>query len=179
MPTEGVCRRGPKRACHSRCRVSRLILSEEARSERPRVVVIGCACRRAPRHWALSVDVRPRPSAWPAERWPLRVAASCAPSPLLTSSATEYDPAEAHLVIDFQHQIRQLRFADPAIERGAQLDQFWVLFLGCQGYQVQSSSTRSSPDSTALATAPRPAWARSMSGSRCDSARFGNDRRRW
>ena len=45
--------------------------------------------------------------------------------------------AEAHLGIDLQQQIRQLRFADPVIERGAQLDQLRLLFLGRQGCQMQ------------------------------------------
>ena len=45
--------------------------------------------------------------------------------------------AEAHLGIDLQQQIRQLRFADPVIERGAQLDQLRLLFFGRQGCQVQ------------------------------------------
>ncbi len=51
--------------------------------------------------------------------------------------ATEHDPAEAHLGIDFQKQIRQLRLADPVIECGAQLDQLRLLLLGRQGCQVQ------------------------------------------
>ena len=51
--------------------------------------------------------------------------------------ATEHDPAEVHMGIDFQQQIRQLRFADPVIECGAQLDQFWLFFLGSQGRQMQ------------------------------------------
>src|SRR6266446_2405542 len=42
-----------------------------------------------------------------------------------------------HLGIDLQQQIRQLRFADPVIERGAQLDQLRLLFLGRQRRQVQ------------------------------------------
>jgi hypothetical protein len=54
-----------------------------------------------------------------------------------TGFATEHDPAEAHLGIDLQQQIRQLRFADPVIERGAQLDQLRRLFLGRQGCQMQ------------------------------------------
>jgi hypothetical protein len=41
------------------------------------------------------------------------------------------------LGIDLQQQIRQLRFADPVIERGAQLDQLRRLFLGRQGCQMQ------------------------------------------
>jgi hypothetical protein len=41
------------------------------------------------------------------------------------------------LGIDFQQQIRELRFSDPVIERGAQLDRFWVLFLGSQRRQMQ------------------------------------------
>ena len=52
--------------------------------------------------------------------------------------ATEHDPAEAHLGIDFQKQIRQLRLADPVIECGAQLDQLRLLSSSaCQGCQVQ------------------------------------------
>ncbi len=54
-----------------------------------------------------------------------------------TGFATEHDPAEAHLGIDFQQQIRQLRLTNPVIERGAQLDQFRLFFFGRQGCQMQ------------------------------------------
>ena len=54
-----------------------------------------------------------------------------------TRFATEHDPAEAHLGIDLEQQLRQLRFADPMIERGAQLDQLRLLFFGRQGRQMQ------------------------------------------
>ena len=56
---------------------------------------------------------------------------------LRTGFATEHDPTEAHLGIDLEQQLRQLRFADPMIECGAQLDEFRLLFLGRQGRQMQ------------------------------------------
>ena len=37
-----------------------------------------------------------------------------------TRFATEHEPTEAHLGIDLEHQLWQLRLADPVIERGAQ-----------------------------------------------------------
>jgi hypothetical protein len=57
--------------------------------------------------------------------------------PVGTRLATEHDPAEAHVGIDLEQQLRQLRFADPMIERGAQLDQLGLLLLGRQGRQMQ------------------------------------------
>jgi hypothetical protein len=56
---------------------------------------------------------------------------------LRTGFAAEHDPAEAHLGIDLKQQLWQLRFADPMIERGAQLDEFRFFFLGRQGRQMQ------------------------------------------
>jgi hypothetical protein len=69
----------------------------------------------------------------------------CAKMPAYTISssfselrfATEHEPTEAHLGIDLEQQLRQLRLADPVIERGAQLDQFRFLLLGRQGRQMQ------------------------------------------
>jgi hypothetical protein len=49
------------------------------------------------------------------------------------------------MIVEFQ--LRQLRFADPMIERGSQLDQLRLLFLSCQGRQMQFASMRSSPTS--------------------------------
>ena len=41
---EGVLRCGSRRACQTRLVVSMLIMSDEARSERPQVAAIGCRC---------------------------------------------------------------------------------------------------------------------------------------
>ncbi len=40
---EGVLRRGSSRACHTRLVVSMLIMSEDAKSDRPQVAAIGVA----------------------------------------------------------------------------------------------------------------------------------------
>jgi hypothetical protein len=56
---------------------------------------------------------------------------------LRTRFATEHEPTKAHLGIDLEQQLRQLRLADPVIERGAQLDQFRLLLRSRQGRQMQ------------------------------------------
>jgi hypothetical protein len=92
--------------------------------------------------------------------------------------ATEHDPAEARLRIDLQQQIRQLRLADPVIERGAQLDQFRLLLLGRQRRQVQLVIDLEVTGLDGLGDGGNARLGAFDEGSRYDSARFGNDRRR-
>ena len=48
---EGVLRRGPSLACHTRLVVSMLIMSDDAKSDRPQVVAIGCRCMNSSTAW--------------------------------------------------------------------------------------------------------------------------------
>ncbi len=48
---EGVLRRGSSRACHTRLVVSMLIMSEDAKSDRPQVAAIGCRCMNSSTAW--------------------------------------------------------------------------------------------------------------------------------
>src|SRR4030095_6139196 len=51
MPIEGVLRRGSRRACQTRLVVSMLLMSEEARSERPQLVAMGWPCMNSSTAW--------------------------------------------------------------------------------------------------------------------------------
>ncbi len=71
---EGVLRRGSSRACHTRLVVSMLIMSEDAKSDRPQVAAIGCRCMNSSTAWQPGSDaVRPAPSAY----WRMLVADNC------------------------------------------------------------------------------------------------------
>src|SRR5271163_3111104 len=114
-PIEGVWRRGSRRACQTRLAVSKLIMSEDARSARPQVVATGCRC--------MNVSTAPHASV-----------SRCSSAARL---AAEHDPAEAHLGIDRKDQLRKLRLTDASIERRAQFGELRILVLRRERREVQ------------------------------------------
>jgi hypothetical protein len=66
MPTEGVNRRGSLRATNTRWLVSMLIMSEEAKSDRPQVVDIGWRCMKVSTALQACAKRRSAPNLYPA-----------------------------------------------------------------------------------------------------------------
>lgn len=71
----------------------------------------------------------------------------------------EHDPAETHLGIDRENDLRQLCFVDAVIDLSAQLLDLSGFFLRGHGVRCRSSSMVSSPRAAASATAVTPSFA--------------------
>src|SRR5256885_12380571 len=72
---EGVLRRGSSRACHTRLVVSMVIMSEDAKSDRPQVAAIGCRCMNSSTAW--QAWLRRRSSRAQRMAWRMLVADNC------------------------------------------------------------------------------------------------------